>query len=150
MAFTAVISLAAYQAVIAIAHSSTALDFWGGILVSSAEIVLLVPLLSLPFIFGGFRSKRLRSEMTSTDKLLPVRYPMYLYLCTASRIRHTAWRSKQLQGDFNNLHKSTDSQQPAHFADIGAERSPCNAFIFWVLCRHAQELDQLRYSSGSL
>ncbi|KAK9856798.1 hypothetical protein WJX84_010738, partial [Apatococcus fuscideae] len=32
MAFTAVISLAAYQAVIAIAHSSTKLDFWGGIL----------------------------------------------------------------------------------------------------------------------
>ena len=73
MAFTAVISLAAYQAVVAIAHNSTSLDLWGGILVSSAEIVLLVPLLSLPFVFGGFRSKRLRSEMTSTSKLLPVR-----------------------------------------------------------------------------
>lgn len=73
MAFTAVISLAAYQTVIAIAHNSTTLDFWGGILVSSAQVVLLVPLLSLPFIFGGIRSKRLRSEIPSTDKLLTVR-----------------------------------------------------------------------------
>ena len=76
MAFTAVISLAAYQTVIAIAHNSTALDFWGGILVSSAQVVLLVPLLSLPFIFGGIRSKRLRSEIpSSTDKLLTVNKP---------------------------------------------------------------------------
>ena len=86
MAFTAVISLAAYQTVIAIAHNSTTLDFWGGILVSSAQVVLLVPLLSLPFIFGGIKSKRLRSELPNTDKLLPVSPETLpaLLVCSAS------------------------------------------------------------------
>ena len=36
------------------------LDFWTGVLTSSAAGILLLPVLAIPLIFGGLRSRRLR------------------------------------------------------------------------------------------
>ncbi len=60
LAFTAVIGLAAYQAVIALARNSEGFDFWGGVLMCGANATLLIPMLAVPMIFGGLRSRRLR------------------------------------------------------------------------------------------
>ena len=72
LAFTAVVGLAAYQAVIAIARSSEGFDFWGGVLMTGANAALLIPVLAVPLIFGGLRSRRLRDlappEVTARAK----------------------------------------------------------------------------------
>ena len=60
LAMTAVIGLAAYQAVIALARSSEGFDVWGGVLMCGANAALLIPVLAVPLIFGGLRSRRLR------------------------------------------------------------------------------------------
>ncbi|KAK9818432.1 hypothetical protein WJX72_012528 [[Myrmecia] bisecta] len=62
MTFVTVIALAAYQAVIAVVRRSATLDYWAGVLMTSAVAVLLLPVLSVPFIFGGLRSRRLWNE----------------------------------------------------------------------------------------
>ena len=60
LAFTTVIGLAAYQAVIAIARNSEDFDTWDGVLMTGANVALLFPVLAIPMIFGGLRSRRLR------------------------------------------------------------------------------------------
>ena len=62
-----------HQAMIALARNEAVapLDVWSGILVASAIVILLLPIASIPFIFGGLRSKRLRMDVRS----LPVRSP---------------------------------------------------------------------------
>ncbi|CAK0754435.1 hypothetical protein CVIRNUC_002297 [Coccomyxa viridis] len=60
LAFTTVIGLASYQAVIALARNSEDFDTWDGVLMTGANIVLLFPILAIPMIFGGLRSRRLR------------------------------------------------------------------------------------------
>ncbi|KAK9831891.1 hypothetical protein WJX81_006335 [Elliptochloris bilobata] len=60
LALTAVVGLASYQAVVAIARREESLDFWAGVLTSSAAGILLLPVLAIPLIFGGLRSRRLR------------------------------------------------------------------------------------------
>lgn len=54
------VGLAAYQAVIALARNSEGFDFWGGVLMTGANAALLIPMLAVPLIFGGLRSRRLR------------------------------------------------------------------------------------------
>lgn len=60
LAFTTVIGLAAYQAVIALARNSEDFDTWDGVLMTGANVALLFPVLAIPIIFGGLRSRRLR------------------------------------------------------------------------------------------
>lgn len=60
LACTTVLGLAAYQAVIALARNSEGFDFWGGVLMTGANATLLFPMLAIPIIFGGLRSRRLR------------------------------------------------------------------------------------------
>ena len=48
------------QAVVAVARREERLDFWTGVLTSSAAGILLLPVLAIPLIFGGLRSRRLR------------------------------------------------------------------------------------------
>lgn len=60
LAFTTVIGLAAYQAVIALARNSEDFDTWDGVLMTGANVALLFPILAIPMIFGGLRSRRLR------------------------------------------------------------------------------------------
>lgn len=60
LACTTVLGLAAYQAVIAVARNSEGFDFWGGVLMTGANATLLFPMLAIPIIFGGLRSRRLR------------------------------------------------------------------------------------------
>ena len=61
LAFTTVIGLAAYQAVIALARNSEDFDTWDGVLMTGANVALLFPVLAIPIIFGGLRSRRLRN-----------------------------------------------------------------------------------------
>lgn len=63
MAFTAIIGLALYQGVIAAARNAGDLDIWSGILMIAAVAILLLPLLAVPFIFGGFKAKQRKSRL---------------------------------------------------------------------------------------
>jgi MFS family permease len=61
MIFTAVIALAFYQTVIAIARSEAQdINFWTGVLMTSAVAVLMLPVMAIPFIFGGPRATQLQ------------------------------------------------------------------------------------------
>lgn len=46
---------------VAVARREERLDFWTGVLTSSAAGILLLPVLAIPLIFGGLRSRRLRN-----------------------------------------------------------------------------------------
>ena len=63
LAFTAIIGLAIYQGVIAAARNAGNLDIWSGILMIAAVAILLLPLLAIPFIFGGFKAKKIKSRL---------------------------------------------------------------------------------------
>ena len=70
MAFTAVIALAFYQTVIAIARNeSQSLGFWTGVLMTAAVAVLIMPILAIPFIFGGLTAKPLALESVTARKV---------------------------------------------------------------------------------
>ena len=63
MVFTAVIALAFYQTVVAIARNeSQSLGFWTGVLMTAAVGILIMPILAIPFIFGGLTAKPLALE----------------------------------------------------------------------------------------
>ena len=80
MAFTAVIALAFYQTVIAIARNeSQSLGFWTGVLMTCAVGVLIMPIVAIPFIFGGIAAKPLALE---SKKALDVRK---VWMLTPSR-----------------------------------------------------------------
>lgn len=74
LAFTTVIGLASYQAVIALARNSEDFDTWDGVLMTGANIVLLFPILAIPMIFGGLRSRRLRdlSPLVEVMLMIPI------------------------------------------------------------------------------
>lgn len=74
LAFTTVIGLAAYQAVIALARNSEDFDTWDGVLMTGANVALLFPILAIPIIFGGLRSRRLR-DLSPTPEVIPRRTP---------------------------------------------------------------------------
>ena len=65
LAFTTVIGLAAYQAVIALARNSEDFDTWDGVLMTGANIVLLFPILAIPMIFGGLRSRTSQGPLST-------------------------------------------------------------------------------------
>ena len=90
MAFTAVIALAFYQTVIAIARNeSESLGFWTGVLMTCAVGVLLMPILAIPFIFGGIAAKPLALE---SKKALNVRKVEALCPDETSVVR-SLWRA---------------------------------------------------------
>lgn len=61
MIFTTVVALAFYQTIIAIARTeATEINFWTGVLMTSAVGVLLMPMMAIPFIFGGPRAVQLQ------------------------------------------------------------------------------------------
>lgn len=61
MIFTTVVALAFYQTIIAIARTeATEINFWTGVLMTSAVGVLLMPVIAIPFIFGGPFSAQLQ------------------------------------------------------------------------------------------
>lgn len=64
LAFTATIGLAIYQGVIAAARNAEHIDLWTGILMIAAIAVLLLPVLAIPFIFGGIRAKRMKYRLS--------------------------------------------------------------------------------------
>lgn len=64
LAFTAIIGLAIYQGVIAAARNAGDIDIWSGILMIAAVAILLLPLLAIPFIFGGFKAKKLKPKLS--------------------------------------------------------------------------------------
>ena len=74
LAFTTVIGLAAYQAVIALARNSEDFDTWDGVLMTGANVALLFPILAIPIIFGGLRSRRLR-DLSPTLEVISRRTP---------------------------------------------------------------------------
>jgi hypothetical protein len=74
LAFTTVIGLAAYQAVIALARNSEDFDTWDGVLMTGANVALLFPILAIPIIFGGLRSRRLR-DLSPTSEVNPQTHP---------------------------------------------------------------------------
>ena len=71
LAFTAIVGLAIYQAVIAAARNAENLDIWSGILMIAAVAILLLPVLAIPFIFGGIKAKRFKHRLS--PDLLKVR-----------------------------------------------------------------------------
>ena len=89
LAFTAVVGLAAYQAVIAVARNSEGFDFWGGVLMCGANAALLIPMLAVPLIFGGMRSRRLRD--LSPPQVLP---PL---LCARGEKRVSSYHAAQMK-----------------------------------------------------
>ena len=52
-----------YQGVIAAARNAGDLDIWSGILMIAAVAILLLPLLAVPFIFGGFKAKQRKPRL---------------------------------------------------------------------------------------
>ena len=54
----------------AVARREERLDFWAGVLTSSAAGILLLPVLAIPLIFGGLRSRRLRDLSPSPEARL--------------------------------------------------------------------------------
>lgn len=64
LAFTAIIGLAIYQGVIAAARSAENIDLWTGVLMIAAIAILLLPVLAVPFIFGGVRAKRAKHRLS--------------------------------------------------------------------------------------
>eukprot|EP00884_Botryococcus_braunii_P011942 jgi/Botrbrau1/20749/Bobra.0058s0077.1 len=77
LAFTAVVGLAAYQAAIAFARNSGAFQFWAGFLVTCAIAMLLLPILSIPWIFGGLFSRRLDSDLDHSSSKKALRATQY-------------------------------------------------------------------------
>lgn len=68
LAFTAVIGLAAYFGEVAIIRSLIDLDGYEGILIITAVGLLFLPIIAIPFIFGGIRSYPLKSELAQQEK----------------------------------------------------------------------------------
>jgi hypothetical protein len=61
------------QGVIAAARNAGDIDIWSGILMIAAVAILLLPLLAIPFIFGGFKAKKLKPKLS--PELLKVSLP---------------------------------------------------------------------------
>lgn len=54
--------MALYQGVTALARNEVKIEFWGGVLIVSAVAILILPILAVPFIFGGIRAKPLARD----------------------------------------------------------------------------------------
>ncbi|KAK9813424.1 hypothetical protein WJX73_007856 [Symbiochloris irregularis] len=62
LTITAVVGMALYQGVTALARNEVKIEFWGGVLIVSAVAILILPILAVPFIFGGIRAKPLARD----------------------------------------------------------------------------------------
>ena len=62
MSLTAVVGLALFQGVAALVRQEAPLDLWGGVLVASAVVILILPICAVPWVFGGTRARPLDSE----------------------------------------------------------------------------------------
>ena len=72
LTITAVVGMALYQGVTALARNEVTIDFWAGVLIVTAVAILILPILSIPFIFGGLVAKPLaRDRMNFRAKVLP-------------------------------------------------------------------------------
>mmetsp|Transcript_14199 Transcript_14199/g.42879 ORF Transcript_14199/g.42879 Transcript_14199/m.42879 type:complete len:728 (-) Transcript_14199:369-2552(-) len=126
MIFTAVIALAFYQTVIAIARTEAqSINFWTGVLMTSAVAVLLLPVMAIPFIFGGPRAVEL--NIKSHHK--PVRKgPM------PSIAAHTGDdASRPLLGSSNDGNGNGEGE---HRAINPVEKTPLQCMVcldFWLL-----------------
>ena len=97
LAFTTVIGLAAYQAVIALARNSEDFDTWDGVLMTGANVALLFPVLAIPIIFGGLRSRRLRDL---TPALVVSNSHAFWSACTCATtiVQHWCFCPGRMQG----------------------------------------------------
>lgn len=91
------------QGVIAAARNAGDIDIWSGILMIAAVAILLLPLLAIPFIFGGFKAKKLKPKLS--PELLKVGFHLskgasLLHLCPEVPVwrilKDLAWWSKKL------------------------------------------------------
>ena len=62
LTITAVVGMALYQGVTALARNEVTIDFWAGVLIVSAVSILILPILGIPFIFGGITAKPLARD----------------------------------------------------------------------------------------
>lgn len=77
LTITAVVGMALYQGVTALARNEVTIDFWAGVLIVTAVAILILPILSIPFIFGGLVAKPLaRDRMNFRAKALAERQPL--------------------------------------------------------------------------
>ena len=76
-----------YQGVIAAARNAGDLDIWSGILMIAAVAILLLPLLAVPFIFGGFKAKQRKSRLD--PELLKVDLSMRYFHSSLLQLRHS-------------------------------------------------------------
>ena len=62
LTITAVVGMALYQGVTALARNQIQINWWGGVLIVSAVSILTLPILAIPFIFGGITAKPLAHD----------------------------------------------------------------------------------------
>ena len=62
MSLTAVVGLALFQGVAALVRQEDPLNIWGGVLVASAVVILILPICAVPWVFGGTRAHPLEGE----------------------------------------------------------------------------------------
>ena len=72
LTITAVVGMALYQGVAALARNQVPIDFWAGVLIVSAVAILILPILAIPIIFKGIAAKPLaRDRMNFRAKVQP-------------------------------------------------------------------------------
>lgn len=54
--------MALYQGVTALARNQVTIDFWAGVLIVAAVAILILPILAIPFIFGGIVARPLATD----------------------------------------------------------------------------------------
>jgi hypothetical protein len=94
MAFTAVMGMAFYQVVVAVAANNEKagrMDFWAGVLVVSAVAVLLLPILAIPFIFGGISARPLVLDGLPAPQAKPSFCPFH------TQFGRDSWRRQRVQ-----------------------------------------------------
>ena len=73
LTITAVVGMALYQGVTALARNEVTIDFWAGVLIVTAVAILILPILSIPFIFGGIAAKPLARDRMNFRAKVPLR-----------------------------------------------------------------------------
>jgi hypothetical protein len=125
MIFTAVIALAFYQTVIAIARSEASeINFWTGVLMTSAVAVLMLPVMAIPFIFGGPRAKQLQ-----ISKHKPRKGPMPSIAERAESDLNLPLLGEQAQGQQQSQQQARQPRNPVELSPTQCLRS----VDFWML-----------------
>ena len=82
---------------IAAARNAEDIDIWTGVLMIAAVAILLLPLLAIPFIFGGFKAKKLRPKLSPALIKVPL---SSAWLPTAQRPLPCVFGNNAIQPSF--------------------------------------------------